>query len=249
VGSGLGSSTSYPWWNQAHRRRGRRTVVGHGPRVVHQGMSQRGSAEGEGTAGIETTRMPRLRRDLSLSRPAPSHHGRGADRRGPMPRPGGVSCAHDGARCLDELPECRRHVLEVLRQPLEEGFSAYQSGVSRRLRKMGLPPHGSHNGGGRKPTEAVEEADEEGGPFYRTPKEPAAVALPEEVLGRPPRNSPPAEAGERPVIESAPNGAPQLGSMRRQVIEAKMVGGHKVTVLPPGDRVGAEPAEHVSARS
>jgi hypothetical protein len=37
--------------------------------------------------------------------------------------------------------------------------------------------------------------------------------------------------------------------MRRQVIEAKMVGGHKVTVLPPGYAVGAKPAKHVSARS
>ena len=108
---------------------------------------------------------------------------------GPMPRPGGVSRAHDGPRCLDERPECRRHVLEVLRQPLEEGFSAYQSGVSRRLRKMGLPSHGSPNGGGRKPTEAAEEADEDEGPFYRTPKEPAAVALPRKRWGDHPRTA------------------------------------------------------------
>jgi magnesium chelatase family protein len=29
---------------------------------------------------------------------------------GHVPRPGEVSLAHNGVRCLDELPECRRHV-------------------------------------------------------------------------------------------------------------------------------------------
>jgi magnesium chelatase family protein len=77
---------------------------------------------------IETTDIPRVagRTAFVTTRPcrAPYHTLSDVGLIGgeQVPMPGELSLAHHGILFLDELPKFRRHVLEVLRQPLEESL-------------------------------------------------------------------------------------------------------------------------------
>jgi magnesium chelatase family protein len=81
---------------------------------------------------IETTRIQRVA-GLTSGRPAvvttrpfrASHHtisDVGLLGGGQRPLPGEGSLAHHGLLWLDERPKCTRQVLEVWRQPLEDGL-------------------------------------------------------------------------------------------------------------------------------
>ena len=95
---------------------------------------------------IETTRIHRVagltgdRTALVTTRPFRAPHRTSSDAGliggGHVPMPGEVSLAHHGVLFLDELPECRRRVLEVRRQSLEKDITTIQFPVHIRFHRL-----------------------------------------------------------------------------------------------------------------
>jgi len=90
-------------------------------------------------AVVQSLAQGRFRADRFGVRPfrAPHHTASGIALvgGGSPPQPGEVSLAHHGVLFLDELPEFSRHVLEVLREPMESGRIT----ISRAARQADFP--------------------------------------------------------------------------------------------------------------
>lgn len=92
---------------------------------------------------------------------------------GSIPRPGEVSLAHHGVLFLDELPEFNRHVLDVLREPLESGSvcisrAAGQTEFPARFQlvaAMNPSPTGSIEDGRSTPDQILRYLNRLSGPF------------------------------------------------------------------------------------
>ena len=92
---------------------------------------------------------------------------------GSIPRPGEVSLAHNGVLFLDELPEFNRHVLDVLREPLESGSvcisrAAGQTEFPARFQlvaAMNPSPTGSIEDGRSTPDQILRYLNRLSGPF------------------------------------------------------------------------------------
>lgn len=86
-------------------------------------------------AGVPTDK----KNGIVVTRPFRSPHHTSSDVAliggGTYPRPGEVSLSHNGVLFLDELPEFKKSVLEVLRQPLEDGVVT----VSRATQSLDFP--------------------------------------------------------------------------------------------------------------
>jgi hypothetical protein len=108
-------------------RRGRGTRLARHLAILLPAMSL--------VAALETARIPRVagrteaRTAVITTRPfrAPHHtiSAVGVIGGGQRPLPGAVSLAHHGIVFRDERPEFKRHVLEVLRQPLKDRVTKF----------------------------------------------------------------------------------------------------------------------------